>query len=245
MANIEKLKRENAHFEYYWMPYTNDGQLKLMNETDAPVSRNTIWETVDKVVMENWAFGALSEVCRLAPGMCEQICAITGKGITSVDEVGYSHRLFSTPREVRFQEMEYNIPAQHMPAVLQEIKACIEKERFRVHFPLECRFVHSDDIWLSPAYERESAYIAVHMYRGMPYRDYFYHIEQIFKRYQGRPHWGKMHMRSASELSQLYPRWNDFKHVRNEVDPHGIFLNSYLRALLGVRVDVSETVPVV
>ncbi len=242
LANIETLKSENTHFEYYWMPYTNDGQLKLMNETDEPVSRNIVWETVDKVVMENWVFGAFSELCRRMPRMCERVCAITGKGIATIDEVGYSHRLFSTPREVRFQEMEYNIPAHYLPTVLQEIKDCINKERFRVHFPIECRFVQSDDIWLSPAYERESAYIAVHMYKGMPYRDYFYHIEQIFKKYQGRPHWGKLHMRTARDLSTLYPRWNDFRRVRDEVDPHGVFLNSYLQALLDVKIEQTEMV---
>jgi len=91
--------------------------------------------------------------------------------------------------------------------------------------------VHADDIWLSPSYQRDSAYIAVHMYRGMPYQSYFYGIEEIFKRYQGRPHWGKMHTRTAAELSTLYPRWQDFQRIRAELDPQGMFLNSYLHTL--------------
>ena len=74
-----------------------------------------------------------------------------------------------------------------------------------MHFPVECRFVHADDIWLSPAYQRESAYIAVHMYRGMPYQDYFQHIEEIFRRYQGRPHWGKMHTQTAESWRRSTP----------------------------------------
>ncbi len=132
---------------------------------------------------------------------------------------------------VRFQEMEYNIPAEHTSAVIYEIQECIERHQFAVNFPLECRFVHSDDIWLSPAYQRESAYIAVHMFKGMPYQAYFHHIEEIFKRYQGRPHWGKMHTRSAEELAALYPCWQDFRRMRAELDPQGMFLNSYLREL--------------
>jgi len=115
--------------------------------------------------------------------------------------------------------------------VIHEIQECIQQHQFQVHFPIECRFVRSDDIWLSPAYQRESAYIAVHMYRGMPYRSYFYHIEEIFKRYEGRPHWGKMHTRTAGELATLYPRWHDFRRVRAALDPEGVFLNSYLRDL--------------
>src|SRR5256886_10171001 len=73
----------------------------------------------------------------------------------------------------------------------------------------------------------------VHMYRGMPYRSYFQHIEEIFKRYQGRPHWGKMHTRAAAELIELYPRWYDFQRTRATLDPQGMFLNDYLRALFG------------
>jgi FAD/FMN-containing dehydrogenase len=144
---------------------------------------------------------------------------------------------------IRFQEMEYNIPAEHLQAVIREMQECIALHRFKVHFPIECRFVHADDIWLSPAYERESCYVAVPMYRGMEYKEYFRHIEEIFRRYQGRPHWGKIHMQTAESLSQLYPRWNDFQGIRDSLDPHGVFLNSYLRELFDADIAVSARVP--
>src|SRR5262249_61526114 len=99
----------------------------------------------------------------------------------------HSHEVFATPRLVRFQEMEYNLPTERFVDALEEVRACIDRERFRVHFPLECRFVRADDIWLSPAYGRDSAYIAAHMFRGMPYREYFAALEEIFLRHGGRP----------------------------------------------------------
>jgi FAD/FMN-containing dehydrogenase len=133
---------------------------------------------------------------------------------------------------VKFQEMEYNIPAQHFPAVLAEIRACIARERFNVHFPIECRFARGDDIWLSPAYARDSAYIAVHMYRGMPYERYFRAIEGIYQPYAGRPHWGKLHTLDAATLASRYPHWDDFRRVRATLDPQGVFLNDHLRHLL-------------
>ena len=103
-----------------------------------------------------------------------------------------------------------------------------------MNFPVECRFVRGDDIWLSPAYQRDSAYIAVHMYQGMPYRAYFDAIEAIFRRCEGRPHWGKMHTLTAETLAARYPRWHDFLRVRQRLDPQGVFLNDYLRRLFGV-----------
>src|SRR6266487_3226617 len=231
LANLEQYKQENSHFEFFWFPYTDGVQAKFLNETSEPVSKSSFWGNVNSIVLENGVYWLLSEACRLFPRFSKTTCHISAQSIANIDVTNYSHRLFTTPRLVRFQEMEYNIPAQHIKSVLNEIRQCIEQHQFNVHFPIECRFVHSDDIWLSPSYQRESAYVAVHMYRGMPYRTYFRSIEEIFKRYEGRPHWGKMHTRSAEELTTLYPHWQDFQHIRSMLDPQGMFLNSYLRAL--------------
>jgi FAD-linked oxidoreductase len=239
LSHLDEYKRDNDHFEFYWFPYTKSVQTKFLNETTEPASKSSLWGDFNKIVLENGVYWLLSECNRLLPRLSSAISNISALGVASVNEVNYSHLLFSTPRMVRFQEMEYNIPAEHFKTVLAEIEACIQRERFEVHFPVECRFVHADDIWLSPAHQRESAYIAVHMYRGMPYKAYFEQIEAIFRRYQGRPHWGKMHTQDAHSLSTLYPRWHDFRRVRAELDPKGVFLNSYLRELF----EVGELIP--
>ena len=243
LKHLEEYKRENSHFEFFWFPYTDAVQAKFMNETEKQPDKSTFWGDFNKIVMENWVYGLLSEGCRMNPRFCKPVCNLSASTIATINEVNYSARLFSTPRMVRFQEMEYNIPAEQAATVINEIQARIEREQFKVHFPLECRFVHSDDIWLSPAYRRESCYLAVHMYKGMPYQDYFAHIEEIFRRYQGRPHWGKMHTRTAAELAELYPRWHDFRRVRAALDPQGMFLNDYVRALFDADAPVSPETP--
>ena len=231
LAKLERYKQENSHFEFFWFPYSDWVQAKFLNETEAQANAGGFWSNFNQVVLENGLFGLLSECSRLMPGTASTISKLSAAGIASVDEVDYSHRVYATPRAVRFQEMEYNIPAELAPNVLREIQNCINRKQFAVNFPVECRFVHSDDIWLSPAYERESCYLAVHMYKGMPFQSYFQNIEAIFRRYQGRPHWGKMHTRTAKELAELYPHWHDFRRVRATLDPHGTFLNDYLRKL--------------
>lgn len=231
LANLDRYKRENSHFECFWFPYTDAVQAKFLNETDAAPSRSTVWGTVNKLVLENGAFWLLNECARHAPRLSRGVCRVSAWGITPVDEVNYSHLIFATPRMVRFNEMEYNIPAEEFPAVMGEIRECIEREQFEVSFPVECRFVRGDDLWLSPAYGRDSAYIAVHMYRGMPHEAYFRAMEEIFVRHSGRPHWGKMHTRDTAYLAAQYPLWNDFRRVRAFLDPTGLFLNDYLRRL--------------
>ncbi|HLI69138.1 MAG TPA: D-arabinono-1,4-lactone oxidase [Ktedonobacteraceae bacterium] len=240
LANLERYKQENSHFEFFWFPNTDWVQAKFINETEEPVSKTSFLGTLNKIVLENWVYWVLSEMCRLVPSFSTTASKISAAGVASIDEVNYSHRLFATPRMVRFQEMEYNLPAEHLPTVLQQVREIIKKEGINVHFPVECRFVKGDDIWLSPAYQRDSAYIAIHMYKGMPYAEYFRQAEAVYQNYQGRPHWGKMHTQDYRTFAQLYPRWNDFLRIRRRLDPQGVFLNDYLRAMLGV--DVSEPV---
>ena len=238
-SNMETYKQDNTYFSFLWAPYTDWVQVKLLNETTEPVSKQSVLKSfINKIVIKNWVYWAVSESCRLFPPLSKTISKRAGSSDSRTDVVDYSYRIFSTPRMVRFQEMEYNVPAEHLPAVLREMQACIEQHSFNVHFPIECRFVREDDIWLSPAYQRASAYVAVPMYRGMEYEAYFRAVEDIFRRYQGRPHWAKEHTQTAESLSQIYPCWNDFQHVRAQLDPQGIFLNSYLRNLFGVNAPV-------
>jgi L-gulonolactone oxidase len=92
--------------------------------------------------------------------------------------------------------------------------------------------VAADDAWLSPAFGRDSVAISIHQDGRFPFRDFFADVEGIFREAGGRPHWGKIHTRSAAELRTLYPRWDDFLALREARDPRGRFLNQYLRGLL-------------
>lgn len=235
LDNLDRYKRENSHFEFFWLPYTPWTQAKFTNETNEQATSANLWTEFNRVVMENGAFWALSEGARIAPPVSKTVSAISAWGIAPTTAVDYSHRLFATPRAVRFQEMEYNIPAEAFIPVMNEVKTLIERRGYHVSFPIECRFVKGDDIWLSPAYQRDSAYLAAHMYKGMRYQEYFHDVEQIYQSYDGRPHWGKMHTLDAATLATRYPRWADFQRVRTALDPRGVFLNDYLRQLFGVE----------
>lgn len=235
LNNLERYKSENRNFEFYWIPYTDAVLLKCMNETDAPARAKNRFRQFNEIVLENGVFWLLCEICRWFPSQSPRIAKLIASLISNGEDVNYSHRIFATPRLVRFQEMEYNLPTEHFAAALREIDAGIRRERIQVHFPLECRFVRADDITLSPASGRDSAYIAVHMYKGMAYRAYFDLVESVFKRYEGRPHWGKMHTRRADDLRLLYADWERFTALRAQLDPDGVLLNDHLRQLFGIQ----------
>ena len=144
-----------------------------------------------------------------------------------------SHRVFVTARNVRFVESEYAVPRESLLDVLAELRALVPKLADPVMLPVEVRVAAADDIWLSTAYQRDSAYFAIHQYLGMPYREYFAGFEAIVAQVGGRPHWGKMHTLDAAVLRDRYPRFDDFGKVRDEVDPGRVFTNAYLDRVLG------------
>jgi FAD-linked oxidoreductase len=233
LAHVEDYRRDNRNFEFFWLPYSDSTLTKRMNVTDAPAREKNALRQFNELVLENGVFWAFSELCRRFPAASPRVSALLGHLISGGRDVNYSHKIFATPRLVKFQELEYSLPVANLTAALRAIDACIRRQRFLVHFPIECRFVRADDIYLSPASGRDSAYLAVHMYKGMEYRAYFDATEAILRAYGGRPHWGKMHSLTARELRPLYPHWDDFKTVRRQLDPDRLFLNPYLRTLLG------------
>jgi len=232
---LAELRDHHDHFEFFWFPHTDTVQVKLLDETDEKPSENRFWQQVNQLVMENAFFGMMSEGCRILPGLCKPVSRLSARFVPTGENVAYSHELFATQRLVRFNEMECSVPAERMEEVVREIRAKVAAEKHAVHFPVECRYVKGDDIWLSPAYGRDSAYIAVHMYKGMAHETYFRDVEDIFRKHGGRPHWGKMHTRTAEELAGLYPMWDAFRKVRQQVDPAGLFLNDYLRRLFAAE----------
>ncbi|GMV92769.1 MAG: L-gulono-1,4-lactone dehydrogenase [Candidatus Hydrogenedentota bacterium] len=227
----EAFAQANRHFEFYLFPYTDTVQLKFLNETTEPLMRHAFRKWFSETLLENTAFGIISRRCRKKPERCPAMCRFMANQIADTQEIDVGHRVLSTKRNVRFNEMEYAVPMADGPKAIQDIKSWIEREGIAVHFPIEYRYVKGDDIPLSPCYGRDSVCISVHMFQGMPHERYFEGCERIFRRYDGRPHWGKMHNLTAKELADLYPDWHSFQQVRMDLDPNGVFLNPYLRSL--------------
>jgi len=152
----------------------------------------------------------------------------------SFDErVGDSYGIYANVRNVRFNEMEYQVPREAGPDCLREILHTIHSRNLPTWFPIEYRYVQGDDIWLSQFEGRDSASISVHQFYEMDYHNFFAVIEPIFWKYGGRPHWGKLHTLNASQLQQLYPHWQDFQNIRETLDPTGKMLNGHLRSVFG------------
>lgn len=235
VKDFQQYNEDNRNFEFYYFPYSETLQLKRSNITDKPVKNNKILAHFNDVFLENTMLNLVTRIGKHFAKSFKGVSRLLASSIPHKTTIDYSHKIYATVRNVRFKEMEYNIPVEHFQACIKEVQQYIEGNEIRIFFPLECRFVKQDDIWLSPAYQRDSAYIAAHTVADMPHEAYFEALEAIFIKYEGRPHWGKMHQRSAQSLATAYPRWDDFMALRQKLDPTGVFLSPYLSNMFGVE----------
>jgi FAD/FMN-containing dehydrogenase len=148
---------------------------------------------------------------------------------------GWSSEVIPRERELKFDEIEFFFPYESGPDCFREVRKRIrERHRKNVAWRVLYRTIASDDAYLSGAHGRDSVTISLHHNNTLPYDEYFRDIEPIFRAYGGRPHWGKKHYLTAPDLGPLYPMWDRFLEMRRKTDPDGVFLNPYLRELLGV-----------
>jgi FAD/FMN-containing dehydrogenase len=149
------------------------------------------------------------------------------------ERIGWSHEILPSVRELRFVEMEYALPAENGPRCFRAVRERMQRRHPAVVWPVEYRTVRADEAWLSPAHGRETVTLSLHQGAELPWQDFFADLEPLLREHGGRPHWGKRHSLGAAGLAPLYPRFDDFRALRAELDPKGRFLNDHVRAILG------------
>ncbi|MFF5016132.1 D-arabinono-1,4-lactone oxidase [Streptomyces sp. NPDC001165] len=234
LAEFDQLWAENEHFEFYWFPHTGNTNTKRNNRSagpEQPVGQLAGW--FEDEFLSNGVFQVAQWAGRAAPATIPAIARISSKALSARTYTDIPYKVFTSPRRVRFVEMEYAVPRAALTDTLRELKAMVDRSGLRVSFPVEVRTAPADDITLSTASGRDSAYIAVHMFRGTPYQAYFTAAERIFTAHEGRPHWGKVHTRDAEYFAEVYPRFGEFTALRDRLDPERLFQNDYLRRVLG------------
>ena len=233
LSKLDEYVKDNDFFEFYWIPHTGWALTKRNNVTQLPADPPARFKTwFNKMLMENIAFGTLCYVGRMFPRLIPRLSkALPSTGRT--EYVNASHQIFASKRLVRFSEMEDSIRRDAVVEALNRVRRMVDDCGFLLNFPVEVRFTAGDDIPLSTGTGRENAYIAVHVFKGMKYEPYFREVEAIMSDYEGRPHWGKIHFKTADSLEPLYPEWKRYIEVRNRLDPEGVFTNDYLRRVLG------------
>jgi L-gulonolactone oxidase len=234
LDSFDERADRHEHFELFSFPYSDLALVLERNRTeDPPRPRGRAAAYLNDVVLENWALEALAATGKAIPRLIPALSRLAGRLASGGRTSDRSDRIFANERRVRFTEMEYALPREHGPEAARRVVEWVRANRYPVFFPIEMRVSAGDDASLSPAHERETAYIAVHQYRGMEWRPYFEAVEAIMDDYGGRPHWGKRHFQTAATLAPRYPAWEEFQRARDALDPGRVFANEYTQRVLG------------
>lgn len=235
LSSVHETVASADHFEFYWFPHTD----RVLTKTNtrlvadsplAPLGRLRAY--VDDELLSNTVFEVVNRALTRFPRAIPRVNTFSARALSAREFTDRSYRVFASSRTVRFREMEYAVPAESITYVLREVERWLESSGFAVAFPVEVRFAAADDIWLSTAYGRESAYIAVHQYHRRDHREYFDAVEAIARSVGGRPHWGKLHSLTAEDFANTYEHFGEFCDVRDKLDPGRKFGNEYLNTVL-------------
>lgn len=229
---MEMLRVEKRHFEAYGLPHANHMLIIEFDEVSKEESDAKQGEASSGDAYET--FRTLADVIDMMPFLRGAVMNIAPRTVGVEERYGPWNKIFGNVRDMRFNEMEYTVPAEDGLACFREVLNTIKEKDIDVIFPIEYRYVGEDDVWLSQFYKRAGAAISVHNFHDKPYLPYFAEMEAIFDRYQGRPHWGKVHNKTEQDFAQLYPQWEAFKEVRERLDPKRRFINEHLEAIFPV-----------
>jgi FAD-linked oxidoreductase len=232
LGSLDERAGAADHFEFWTFPHSPLALTRTNTRTEAArEGPGRVREWTEDVLIDNHVFGLLCRAGRRHPRAIPALNRFAARAASRRERVDWSHRIFASPRRVRFTEMEYAVPRERAVDAVRGARAILE--RHPVSFPVELRLVAADDALLSPAYGRDSAYVAVHVFEGLPWEEPFREFEALMSGLGGRPHWGKRSFLAAAELAPRYPRWAAFQAARAELDPDGRFENAWTRRVLG------------
>jgi L-gulonolactone oxidase len=240
LDSFDAMAAESHHCDMYWFPHTDRMLTKRNTRLDAdpseaePVGRVRGW--VDDELLSNTVFGALTAAANRMPRVIPRMNQVSARALSARTYSDVAHRVFTSPRRVVFREMEYAVPRAAGLEALREARRVVDASDWRISFPVEIRVAPADDVALSTAYDRDSFYLAFHTHHRSDWHThtaYLGAMEAIMRDHDGRPHWGKLHTRTAADLAPAYPRFEEFLTLRDRLDPDRLFANDYLRRVLG------------
>ncbi|MGA9749940.1 MAG: D-arabinono-1,4-lactone oxidase [Nocardioides sp.] len=234
VRGFDELVEQHDHVDVHWFPYTSRALVKRNDRThDDPAPLSRVRAYVDDELMANTGFGLVNRVGNVLPRAVPRINRVTARALTARTYTDTSHKVLVSERRVRFREMEYAVPRAAGMDALVEARRVIDRGRWPITFPVEVRFARAEEPWLAGAHGRDTVFLSFHVNAATDHTEPFRAVEAVLRDHDGRPHWGKLHTRCHEGLAGLYPRWHDFRAVRDRVDPDRVFTNVYLDRVLG------------
>lgn len=236
VPNFIERSRGADHYEFSWFPGSKEVRTRRLTRlpllTDGYMPAGAALSQARRYggdhLLNNGVFSALSYAGQKVPAAQPALNRVSNWGKGNRRYADYSARVFTVARTVPQNNMEYAFDAANFGEVMGDIHTHLSRYLGQTSYPLVVRTAAADNIPLSQAYGRETVYISARQYWRRSHTEYFTALEEIFRAHGGRPHWGQFHTQDAETLTGLYPEFEGFLALREELDPAGLFLNPYL-----------------
>lgn len=233
LASLDVLLKESDHAKLWWFPHTDViqtySQKRIPATTDPPKSWNPLREDSPFAHAFFQFLLWLGKMRVLVPYINKFITLVQFKQEVSI---GRSYKKFTMVVPPRHHESEYAIPVEKAAECVKALRKMIVEKGHKVNFVSEIRFVKSDNLWLSPAFERDVCYVGGYFAGDEGFDAFLNDYEQLMHSFKGRPHWGKEFSVEKNNFRRLYPKWDDFLMLRNDMDPDNLFINCFLKKII-------------
>lgn len=235
LARLPELRAHAAQLSFEWFPGTGVTRIRTATATDAPARSQSNTSSGREWLMRNAGHWLLAHASDRAPRLARRAQQLALQVLPESERIEAAPAPAAQPLVRQSELLEYQLAVADLPTALTQLEQLLAALNLRGYLALEVGFVAADDIWLSPAFGRDSAFVRLKHFRGIEQDSIAHTFAEVMQRHDARPHWGSAHGKTGESLAALYPRWNDFLALRARLDPRGVFLNDYLSRLLGAR----------
>jgi hypothetical protein len=147
--------------------------------------------------------------------------------------IGPARDILGLPVPPAHGEIEYGLSLADGIEAFARLEHLVRTGSYRIGFIQELRFAAADDIWLSPAYQRDTCWLGAYSHGIRSDDPYSRAAEQVLQQCHGRPHWGKTFTADRDYLGAVFPRLADFDALRRRLDPAGVLRNDFTDRVFG------------
>lgn len=238
---------QHAMSKAWW--FVDDNLMHVWNADEASAEDTQAWYANQREVIEHGdnADSSLNDTIDQTLAHMHRDTQIHGKGgkqfrtVTRfrdfTDISGDIYQLFCRGIAVPQINVEIGVPLAQTPQIIRKIKAWYAENKPHMHYPIILRCTGASEAWLSPSHQQPTCFFGFVVY----YADdgslsqeglhFLSEVEKLLAAEGGRPHWGKYYDPQRYAWREIYPQWDAFRAVREQLDPHHRFSNDYVTAL--------------
>jgi FAD-linked oxidoreductase len=227
--------RTSAPFVKLWLvPHTGKALVFRYWPTDEAPTLSAVAGWVDEKIVNKYLLRGLLAATRsfdiAAPPAMRLVGAAYLSGRT---RIGPARDILGLPVPPAHGEIEYGLPLADGAEAFARLEHLVRNGGHPIAFIQELRFSAADDIWLSPAYQRDTCWLGAYSQDIRSEDPYTQAAEAMLHEYGGRPHWGKTFTADRDYLAAVLPRFADFNALRRRLDPAGVLGNDFTDRVLG------------